>query len=104
MVDRLLSDEAVEFGRVVRSAVQDAGGFELVMRSESDPGLRTRVIEPILTSVGVFDLEPSESGVQLEAAASVCRTAGSFALPYPIAERLSCPTNSGASALAMTLD
>ncbi|MFB4308203.1 acyl-CoA dehydrogenase family protein [Actinomadura sp. GTD37] len=80
--------EIRELDAVVRQALADAGGFDLVMRSESEPEVRTREIEPLLASLGVLELVPDAGEQELQAAAAACRAAGAFALPYPVPERL----------------
>lgn len=106
MVDQQWDSGVIEFGRVVRSAVADAGGFDLVMHSETEPALRSRKIEPLLESLGVFELDPTGDEQQLQAAAAACRAAGGVALPYPVAERLSSPWKAEAdpSAVAVVAD
>jgi hypothetical protein len=83
-----LDEDAVEFGNVVREAIASAGGDELVQRAEVDPSGRAALVEPVLKELGVFDLDPRGSSAELEAAAAACRSAGYWALPYPVAERL----------------
>lgn len=104
MVDRRMSKDAVDFASVVREALADAGGFGIVMRTEADPDVRTDEVEPLLGNLGVWELDTYADSVQLEAAASVCRVAGTVALPYPLAGRLACPVDLGADALALTFD
>ncbi|GLZ06177.1 acyl-CoA dehydrogenase [Actinomadura sp. NBRC 104412] len=81
-------EEARELDAVVRRALRDAGGFDLVMRAESEPEVRTREIEPLLDSLGLLELVPDAGEQELQAAAAACRSAGAFALPYPLAERV----------------
>lgn len=83
-----LSAEAIEFGHAARRALEAAGGDELVQRAEADPSVRTRVIEPVLTGLGAWDLDPRGDADELEAAAALCRAVGWWAAPYPVAERL----------------
>lgn len=99
-----MSAEAVEFGLVTRAALREHGGFDLVMRCAGDPELRTREIEPLLQDLGVFDLDPLGDETQFEAAACVCRSVGTVALPYPVAERLSRPMGTAITALALAFD
>jgi hypothetical protein len=83
-----LTDEAAEFGRQARRALADAGGDELLQAAELDPEGRAKAVEPVLAGLGVFDLDPLADADELEAAAAVCRSAGWWAAPYPVAERL----------------
>lgn len=102
MVDRGLSKDATDFGEVLRAAIGNAGGFDLVMDSEARGPARAAVIEPLLDRLDVWDLEPYEEMVQLEAAAVACRTAGSLGLPYPVAARLARHPDLDADALGLT--
>ncbi len=84
-----LGDEAKEFRRQALRAFEAAGGDELVQRAEADPTVREALVGPVLAELGAWELEPRGDADQLEAAAALCRSAGYWALPYPIAERLS---------------
>ena len=84
-----IDPDAAEFGAVARRALEAAGGDLLVQRAEQDPTTRAD-IEPVLAELGAWDLDVRDSG-ELEAAAAVCRSAGWWATPYPVAERL-CST------------
>ena len=48
---------------------------------------------PILTELGAAELDPRTDTDGLEAAAALCRSAGYWAVPYPVAERLAKPTD-----------
>ena len=84
-----LSAEARELGRVVSSAIHDGGGDAIVREVEADPETRHERVDSLLGALGVWDLLPRHEAIELEAAAEVCRAAGWYALPYPLAERLS---------------
>lgn len=86
-----LSDEAEEFGRQARRAIEAAGGDQLVQRAEADPTARADIAGGVLAELGAWDLEPREDADSAEAAAALCRSAGYWALPYPVAERLARP-------------
>lgn len=88
-----LSAEAKEFGRQALRAFEGAGGDSLLQRAEADPAGRGALVEPVLDELGVWDLEPRGDADSLEAAAAVCRSAGYWALPYPVAERLARPAD-----------
>lgn len=88
-----LSDEAKEYGVQARRAFEAAGGDDLVQRAEADPTVRGALVGPVLAELGAWDLEPRDDSDSLEAAAALCRSAGYWALPYPVAERLARPTN-----------
>jgi hypothetical protein len=84
-----LGSEANEYGRQALRAFEAAGGDELVQRAEADPTTREALVGPVLEDLGAWELEPRSDADQLEAAAALCRSAGYWALPYPVAERLS---------------
>jgi alkylation response protein AidB-like acyl-CoA dehydrogenase len=86
-----LSAEAVEYGQQVRSALEAAGGDQLVQRAEADPASRAAVVVPALGELGAWDLDPSGSADELEAAAALCRSVGYWGVAYPVAERLARP-------------
>lgn len=84
-----LGEEAKEYGQQALRAFEAAGGDALVRQAEADPAAREALVGRVLTDIGAWELEPREDADQLEAAAALCRSAGYFALPYPVAERLS---------------
>jgi len=88
-----LSDEAIEYGHQASRAFEAAGGDDLVQQAQADPQSRGELITPILDGLGALDLEPRADADQLEAAAALCRSAGYWAVPDPVAERLSRPTD-----------
>jgi hypothetical protein len=83
-----LTDEALEYEATVRKALEAAGGDELAPRAAADPEGRVALVEPVLDDLGVWDLDPTGSVDELEAAAAVCRAAGWWGVAYPVAERL----------------
>ncbi|WP_067693856.1 acyl-CoA dehydrogenase family protein [Nocardia jejuensis] len=98
-MDVQLSPEALEFGRQARRAWELAGGDTLVQHAEQNPHLRQGLIEPILESLGAWDLSPRRDADELDAAAALCRSAGYWAVPYPVAERLARPDRAGSDGL-----
>lgn len=88
-----LSDEATEFGQQALRAFEAAGGDELVQRAEAEPDDRGSLTEKVLNDLGAWELEPRTDTDSLEAAAALCRSAGYWALPYPVAERLARPAD-----------
>jgi 3-oxo-4-pregnene-20-carboxyl-CoA dehydrogenase alpha subunit len=86
-----LSEEATEFGRQARRALEAAGGDQLVVLAEQDPVGRASLVTPVLGELGAWALDPRGDADELEAAAALCRSAGYWAIPYPVAERLSRP-------------
>lgn len=83
-----LSEEAREYGRQATKALEAAGGDLLVQRAEADPDVRATVVAPVFEELGAFELDPLGSADEAEAAAALCRAAGWWAAPYPLAERL----------------
>ncbi|WP_459550198.1 acyl-CoA dehydrogenase family protein [Nocardia sp. X0981] len=90
-----ISTEAKEFGRSVVYALRAAGGDALVRLAEEEPDRRQALIEPVLAELGAWELAPRRSPLELEAAAALCRGAGYWATPYPVAERLARPAAPG---------
>ena len=96
-----LSDDATEYGRQARRALEAAGGDLLVQQAAQDPVLRESLVSPVLRELGAWDLAPREDAAELEAAAALCRTAGYWAVPYPVAERLAKPADIDADGLVV---
>ncbi|OMC40824.1 acyl-CoA dehydrogenase [Mycobacterium sp. GA-1841] len=96
-----LSDDAKEFGRQALKAFEAAGGDQLLAQADAKPDTRAGLVAPVLDGLGVFELEPRTDVDSLEAAAAVCRSAGYWALPYPVAERLSRPEGSDVDGLVV---
>ena len=88
-----LDGDAQEFGRQARQAMAAAGGDRLVVQAHAAPQTRETLAGPVLTALGAWELDPRGDAADLEAAAALCRSAGYWALPYPIAERLAAPAD-----------
>ncbi|MBX7433841.1 acyl-CoA dehydrogenase [Mycobacterium sp. Y57] len=88
-----LSEDAQEYGRQARQAFEAAGGDRLVERAEAAPDTREPLVAPVLAELGAWDLDPRTDADGLEAAAALCRSAGHWAVPYPLAELLAKPTD-----------
>ncbi|MCV7280705.1 acyl-CoA dehydrogenase [Mycolicibacterium flavescens] len=88
-----LSEDAAEYGRQALRAFEAAGGDELVQQAEAKPEARESLVGPVLAGLGAWDLDARSDADGLEAAAALCRSAGYWALPYPVAERLAAPTD-----------
>jgi 3-oxo-4-pregnene-20-carboxyl-CoA dehydrogenase alpha subunit len=87
-----LTDEALEYGSLVARALESAGGDTLAAAAEADPSRRRELVWPVLAELGAWDLEPLSGPDEAEAAAALCRAAGRWALPYPVAAHLSRPS------------
>lgn len=99
-----LGAEAEEYGRAARRAFEAAGGDELVQRADADPGVREQLVDPILRGLGAYELKPRADADELEAAAALCRAAGYWGVPYPVAESLSAPVDLDADGLIVVDD
>lgn len=82
-----LPDVAVDFARVARDAIAAAGGVDVARAAESDPETRSSADE-LLDRLGVGDLDPRADVTATLVAAELCRVAGGFVLPLPLAGRL----------------
>ena len=83
-----LGDDAKEYGRQALRAFEAAGGDQLVQQAEAKPDIRESLVGPSAGELGAWELDPRTDADGLEAAAALCRSAGYWALPYPVAERL----------------
>ncbi|HME77150.1 MAG TPA: acyl-CoA dehydrogenase family protein [Mycobacterium sp.] len=88
-----LGDEAKEFGREALRAFGSAGGDQLAQQAGAKPDAREALVAPVLAGLGAWELDTRTDPDALEAAAALCRSAGYWALPYPVAERLARPTD-----------
>jgi len=88
-----LSDEAAEYGRQALRALEAAGGDRLVRQAEEEPERREAIMAPVLGELGAWELDARGDAGELEAAAALCRSAGYWAVAYPVAERLSRPAD-----------
>ena len=99
-----LGDEAKEYGREALRAFETAGGDQLLQQAEAKPDTREPLVAPVLDRLGAWDLDPRADQDGLEAAAALCRSAGYWALPYPVAERLARPTDLDVDGLLVVAD
>lgn len=99
-----LGDDAAEFGRQALRAFEAAGGDELVQQAEAKPAERESLVGPALAGLGAWDLDVRGDADELEAAAALCRSAGHWALPYPVAERLVRPADLDVDGLIVVAD
>jgi hypothetical protein len=80
-----LSEDAKEYGRQAIRAFEAAGGDQLVQQAEAKPDTREAIVGPVLSELGAWELDPRTDTDGLEAAAALCRSAGYWAVPYPVA-------------------
>ena len=99
-----LSAEALEYGRQAVRALESAGGDLLVQQAEQQPDGRADLVAPVFAELGAWDLDPRGDADELEAAAALCRSAGHWAVAYPVAERLARPTDAEADGLIVVAD
>lgn len=88
-----LSEDAREFGHQALRALEAAGGDQLVQQAEAKPEIRESLVGPVLAGLGAWELDPRTDADGMEAAAALCRSAGYWATPYPVAERLAAPAD-----------
>ena len=99
-----LGDDAKEYGRQALRAFEATGGDQLVQQAEAKPDLRESLAGPVLSELGAWELDPRADADGLEAAAALCRSAGYWALPYPVAERLAKPSDLDVDGLIIVAD
>jgi hypothetical protein len=99
-----LSDEALEYGRLARRAIESAGGDRLVQQAEFEPDGREALVAPVMAELGAWDLDIREGSDQLEAAAALCRSAGYWGIAYPVAERLCRPPDMDTDGLVVVAE
>jgi hypothetical protein len=99
-----LGDDAKEYGREALRAFEAAGGDQLVQQAEAKPDLRASLAGHVLAELGAWELDARTDADELEAAAALCRSAGYWALPYPVAERLAKPTDLDVDGLIVVAD
>jgi len=92
-MDLDLGADAKEYGRQALRAFEAAGGDQLVQQAEAKPETRDALVGHALGELGAWDLDARTDADGLEAAAALCRSAGYWALPYPVAERLAASTD-----------
>jgi hypothetical protein len=99
-----LSPEALEYGGLVRKALESAGGDRLLEIAETEPHRRESIVGPVLADLGAWELDPRGSGDELEAAAALCRSAGYWGVAYPVAERLCRPSDLEADGMVVVAE
>lgn len=99
-----LGDDAAEYGRQALRAFETAGGDLLVQQAEAKPAERESLAGPTLSELGAWELDVRADPDELEAAAALCRSAGYWALPYPVAERLARSADLDADGLLVVAD
>ena len=72
---------------MVRARIAAEGGVDVLRRCVDDPQQRAHVGR-LLDDLGIWEIDVRAGAAELEVAAEVCRSAGHYALPYPVVERL----------------
>ena len=93
-----LSEDAKEYGRQALRAFEAAGGDQLVQQAEAKPDTARVARRPGADRARRVGLDARTDADGLEAAAALCRSAGYWALPYPVAERLAARPTSTSTA------
>ena len=75
-----------------------------MQQAEAKPDIREALVGPVLNELGAWELDPRTDADGLEAAAALCRSAGYWALPYPVAERLARPVDLDVDGLIVVAD
>lgn len=99
-----LSREAADYGREASRAFEAAGGDRLIQDAEAHPSRRGEIVASVLAGLGAWELDPRRDRDDLEAAGALCRSAGYWALPYPLAERLARPLDADADGLVVVTE
>ncbi|MGP2440773.1 acyl-CoA dehydrogenase family protein [Streptomyces sp. JW3] len=99
-----LVPEAAEYGRQAVRALAAAGADTLVQQAEGEPARREKLVAPVLAELGAWELDVRGAADELQAAAALCRAAGHWAAPYPVAERLARPAALDADGLLVVAD
>ncbi|HZQ33596.1 MAG TPA: acyl-CoA dehydrogenase family protein [Mycobacterium sp.] len=99
-----LGAEAKEYGHEALRAFEAAGGDHLLQQAEAKPDVRESLVVPVLDGLGAWELDARTDTDSLEAAAALCRSAGYWGLPYPVAERLARPTDMDVDGLVVVAD
>ncbi|MDV3129864.1 acyl-CoA dehydrogenase [Mycobacterium sp. 21AC1] len=88
-----LTDDAKEYGHQALRAFEAAGGDQLLQQAQAKPDTRESLVGPVLDKLGAWELDLRTDSDALEAGAALCRSAGYWGLPYPVADRLAKPTD-----------
>jgi hypothetical protein len=99
-----LGAETQQYGQEALRAFESAGGDELVQQAEAKPETREALVASALAGLGAWELDARTDPDALEAAAALCRSAGYWALPYPVAERLARPLDLDVDGLIVVTD
>ncbi|MSO87996.1 MAG: acyl-CoA dehydrogenase [Acidimicrobiia bacterium] len=80
----VLPTEAIEFAATAAKSFAALGGVDAARRAEEEPARREGEVTAALAAIGAEDLDPRANPDSLAAAAALCETAGTVALPFPL--------------------
>lgn len=80
-----LPDLAVEFGEAADKAFAALGAVDCARRAEAQPEVRSTEVAVAMAELGVADVAPRTGLDAAAAGAELCRVAGRYAVPYPVA-------------------
>lgn len=86
-----LPGAATEFSRSAKRAIVEAGGVDLSRLAERNPAIRSTQAKDLLDMLGVTELDVRAGEEAAYAGVELCRLAGYFALPFPVAALLGRP-------------
>lgn len=99
-----LPASVVEFAVSAERALAAAGGSALHRQAETQPSFRRDGVEPVLTRLGIDDLEPRADVESALCAAELCRVSGRVGLPYPVEAVLGAPPGDADARAALVDD
>lgn len=82
---------AVSYEESVTAAIRALGGVDVTRAAEADPARRRLVVPPLLSQLGLTELDPWADEDESAAAMLGVRAAGAAALPWPLAHALAVP-------------
>jgi acyl-CoA dehydrogenase len=82
---------ALAVEETLRAALADLGGVNLARQAEADPAVRSTRLAPMLSSMGVLDLDAFGGDDEAAAALLAVRACGAVMAPWPVARALSVP-------------
>jgi acyl-CoA dehydrogenase len=103
-VNITLPEAAVWYGDAARRAITKAGGVDVARRAQSDPEVRLTVAGRLTGQLDLDNLDIRAGLDETFAGAQLCRVAGRYAFPFPVAAALAAPRGAGFRFLALTGD
>jgi hypothetical protein len=94
------AQEAADLAGAFDAMITARGGVDLSREAEADPAART-TLASALDGFGVWDIDPFAGSDEALFASVLCHRAGTFNLPFPVAERLAAARLDGVDAVAV---